>query len=88
MKVYKLPFVMLPPNTGENDEPDKYVAEIPLLPGCRAWGDSPEQALTYLRSVAQAFIESSKERGWPLPDDVEGLAIDLKSSANEVLVTV
>ena len=60
MKLYKLAYVMHGP--GEETE-DKFMAEIPALPGCRAWGDSTDQALENLQSVATAFIESYKEMG-------------------------
>ena len=60
MKLYKLAYVMHGP--GEETE-DKFMAEIPALPGCRAWGDTTAQALENLQSVATAFIESYKEKG-------------------------
>lgn len=52
------------------DTEDMYMAEVPALPGCRAWGETPELALEYIESVAQAFIESYEERGKPLPPDI------------------
>ncbi len=55
MKHYRLRYVMHDPS--EKTE-DKYMAEIPALPGCRAWGDTPVDALDILQSVAEAFIES------------------------------
>ena len=55
------------------DTEDKYLAEIPALPGCRAWGDSPEEALWILEDLAAKFIESYQERGKPLPSAVAGL---------------
>ena len=64
MKLYKLAFVMHGP--GEETE-DKFMAEIPALPGCRAWGDTAAQALEHLQIVATAFIESYKEMGDTLP---------------------
>lgn len=81
MNLYKLSFVMHGP--GEETE-DKFMAEIPALPGCRAWGDTAVQALEHLQSVATAFIESYKEMGDKLPlerglDDLEDyyLAMDV-----------
>ena len=64
MKLYKLAYVMHGP--GEETE-DKFMAEIPALPGCRAWGDSTAQAFENLQSVATAFIESYKGKGDKLP---------------------
>ena len=87
MKLYKLPFVMHSP--GEETE-DKFMAEIPALPGCRAWGDSTAQALENLQSVAAAFIESYKEMGDELPSEIEAAAVEIVESSimNEVLVAV
>ena len=42
---------------------DKYLVEVPALPGCRAWGDSPTEALDHIQSVAAAFIDSYHEPG-------------------------
>ena len=39
-----------------SDEDDCYVAAIPDLRFCSAFGDSPEAALTDLRSRAQTYI--------------------------------
>ena len=38
-------------------EPDKWMAEIPALPGCRAWGDTPEEALDIISDLAVHFME-------------------------------
>ena len=32
------------------------MAEIPALPGCRAWGDTPEEALDIISDLAVGFI--------------------------------
>jgi predicted RNase H-like HicB family nuclease len=71
MKLYRLPLVLREP--GEDNE-DKYVAEIPAMPSCRAWGDTAAEALENLQSVATAFIESYMSRGDPLPTEVETAA--------------
>lgn len=44
-----------------------YMAEIPELPGCRAWAETAQAALAELSVVAEQFILSYKERGKPLP---------------------
>lgn len=64
MKLYKLPLVMHEPS---EDIEGKYMAEVPALPGCRAWGDTAAEALESLQSVASAFIESYRDRGDTLP---------------------
>lgn len=64
MKLYKLPFVMHEPGA---ETEDKFMAEIPALPGCRVWGDTAAQTLENLQSVAAAFIESYADMGDDLP---------------------
>ena len=87
MKLYRLKYVVRPPQ--EDEEPDKFIAEIPLLPGCRAWGDTPAEAVEILQSLATAFIESSLEHGDPLPPALKALAVDSDGEVTgEVLVAV
>lgn len=62
-----LSYVMYAPS---EDTEDKYLAEVPALPGCRAWGDTPEEALWILEDLAGKFIESYQERGKPLPPEL------------------
>ena len=64
MKLYKLPIVLYEPSEDTND---MYMAEVPAIPGCRAWGDSIGDTMDYIRSVAELFIESYMERNHPLP---------------------
>ena len=87
MKLYRLQFVLHEP--GEETE-DKYLAEIPALPGCRAWGDTAAQALENLQGVTTAFIESYKDRGDTLPPEVQAASADVAGSrsVSEVLVAV
>ena len=67
MKLYKLPFVMHEPGY---DTEDKFMAEIPVLPGCRAWGDTYNDALENLQGVASAMMESHRDGGDELPAEV------------------
>jgi predicted RNase H-like HicB family nuclease len=86
MKLYRLPVTLLAPS---EDSGGKYVAEVPLLPGCRAWGDTPSEAMEYIQSVASAFIDSYREHGDPLPEGVEDLAVDSgDEAASEILIAV
>ena len=64
MNRYKLSYIMYEPS---EDTEDKFMAEIPALPGCRAWGDSPTETLHILEGVAQAHIQSYLDHGHPLP---------------------
>ena len=59
----------------EESEGWMYLAEVPALQGCMAWGDTPEQTLDELRAVAKALIQSRQERGVPIDlDEVLALA--------------
>ena len=84
MKHYKLRYVMHGPS---EETEDKYMAEVPAIPGCRAWGDTPDDALYILQSVAAAFIEIDIERGYGLPIEIESPLADALAK-NEVLVNV
>ncbi len=64
---YRLPYILHEPS---EETEDMYMGEVPLLPGCRAWGETPELALEYLESVAEGFILSYKKRGKPLPLEI------------------
>ncbi len=70
----------------ESTEPDKYMAEAPALPGCRAWGDTREETLETLKEVAAAFIQSYREHGDQLPASVEASSIGSSKHQVEVLV--
>ena len=83
MKTYKLPYVIYPPS--QSTEPDKYMAEIPILPGCRAWGDTPAETVDILQSVAAAFIEIDIERGWDLPEEVQAALV--KPDVSELMAS-
>jgi predicted RNase H-like HicB family nuclease len=72
MKLYKLPIVLYEPSEDTND---MYMAEAPLLPGCRAWGETPSQAIEYIQGVAEAFIESYIELEQPIPPELEAMAL-------------
>ena len=82
MKLYKLPFVMHEPGY---DTEDKFMAEIPILPGCRAWGDTHDDALKNLQGVAAATMESYREWGDELSAEVQTGLVET-DAADEVLV--
>ena len=84
MKTYKLPYVLYPPS--QSTEPDKYMAEIPILPGCRAWGNTAAETVDILQSVAAAFIESHIEHGDELPAEVRAALAE--PDVSELMVSV
>lgn len=85
MKQYKFAVTMHEPSEGTEN---KYMAEIPILPGCRAWGDTLAEALENLRSVAGEFIRSYQEHGHRLPKAVEEAAYELVGPKTAAEVTV
>jgi predicted RNase H-like HicB family nuclease len=66
----------------------KYMAEVPILPGCRAWGDTPAEALANLQSVAGEFILSYQKHGHLLPKVVKDSAYELVEAKVTTEVTV
>lgn len=88
MELYRLRFVLLQEPSDETE--GKYLAEIPDLPDCRAWGDTSAKALESLQSVATAFIESYRERDDPLPPQVMASVVDAgkHQGFSEVMVAV
>jgi predicted RNase H-like HicB family nuclease len=51
-----------------SDEDGSYVADIPDLAFCSAFGDTPEEALRQVLIAKEAWLESAKGRGDPIPD--------------------
>ncbi len=76
MELYQLDYVLQEPC---EDQGWLYMAEIAELPGCRAWGETANEALTELRTVAEQFILSYRDRGKPLP---AGIARSLTALAD------
>ena len=70
MDIYQLDYILHEP---EENEGWMYLAEVPALQGCMAWGDTPEETLKSLLAVAQAIIELRKERREPLPPELSQL---------------
>jgi predicted RNase H-like HicB family nuclease len=50
-----------------SDEDGGYIADIPDLSCCSAYGDSPEQALAEVLKAKSAWIESARSEGKPIP---------------------
>jgi predicted RNase H-like HicB family nuclease len=54
-------------NIFQSDEDGGYIADIPDLPQCSAFGESPEQALDEVLKAKAAWLEAAKEVGKPIP---------------------
>ena len=44
-----------------------YIADIPDLDFCSAFGDTPEEALAQVEQAKQAWLEAARETGKPVP---------------------
>ena len=69
MTLYQLDCILHEPS---EEQGWLYMAEIPNLPGCRAWGESANAALAELSIVAEQFILSYTERGDQIPAGIAG----------------
>ena len=78
MELYQLDYVLHEPC---EDQGWLYMAEIPQLPGCRAWAETANETLAELSTVAEQFILSYKERGKPLP---AGIALSLAGEGRNI----
>jgi predicted RNase H-like HicB family nuclease len=45
-----------------------FIAEVPELPGCAADGPSYQETLANLERVIDAWMETAKELGRPIPE--------------------
>ena len=86
MKLYKLPIIIYEPS---EETEYKYMAEVPALPGCRAWGDTVGESVDYIRGVAEAFVDSYLDREIALPEGGESLTYKPVGSVihGEIIVT-
>jgi predicted RNase H-like HicB family nuclease len=50
-----------------SEEDQGYIAIVPDLPGCSAWGVSPEDAVREIEDAQRAWIEACTKSGEPIP---------------------
>ena len=53
------------------DDNGTFVAYVPAIEGCHAWGQMPEEARTELVNVFDMIRDEYREEGKTLPKDVE-----------------
>ena len=51
-----------------SDEDECYVADIPDLSFCSAFGSTPEKALAEVETAKRLWLEVAKEKGKPIPE--------------------
>ena len=52
------------------DDNGTFIANIPAIKGCHAWGETPEQAREELQNVFEMIYQEYIEIGKTLPKDV------------------
>ena len=50
-----------------SDEDGGYIADIPDLDACSAFGDTAEEALAEVARAKQAWLEVARQSGKPIP---------------------
>lgn len=50
-----------------SEEDEGYIADIPDLEACSAFGGTPEEALTEVRRAQNAWLEAARSLGKPIP---------------------
>jgi predicted RNase H-like HicB family nuclease len=51
-----------------SDEDESYIATVPDLRGCSAFGDSPEEAVREVEVAKRLWLESARAHGDPIPE--------------------
>jgi predicted RNase H-like HicB family nuclease len=57
------------------DDNGTFIAYVPAIPGCHAWGQTPEEAQAELVNVFEMIKEEYEEEGKLLPQDVDLKAV-------------
>lgn len=55
-------------NVFYSDEDECYVADIPDLQYCSAFGETPEEALAEVQKAKAAWIDAATQTGGPVPE--------------------
>jgi len=50
-----------------SEEDDGYIAVVPELPGCSAFGETEEEALKEIKTAIELWIEAAKKEGREIP---------------------
>jgi predicted RNase H-like HicB family nuclease len=54
-------------NIFDSEEDGGYIADIPDLPLCTAFGEGPQEALEKVLKAKGAWLEAAKAEGKPIP---------------------
>jgi predicted RNase H-like HicB family nuclease len=58
-----------------SEEDDGYIADVPDLEHCSAFGETPEEALAELQVAKRAWLDSARARGTAIPEPHYGPVI-------------
>jgi predicted RNase H-like HicB family nuclease len=60
------------------DEEGMFVAEVPSLPGCISQGSTRDEALGNIREAIQAYVESLRAHGEPVPPPIDEEVVEVQ----------
>lgn len=63
----------------ERDEDGIYVARVPELPGCISQGRTRKEALENVKEAIEAYLESLKKHGEPIPSPIEEELVEVNA---------
>lgn len=55
-------------NVFYSEADEGYIADIPDLEPCSAFGETPEEAVAEVMRVKEAWLEVAHEKGMPIPE--------------------
>jgi predicted RNase H-like HicB family nuclease len=58
-----------------SDEDGGYIADIPDLESCSAFGNTPEEALAEVEQAKEAWLAAARDSGKPIPKPIYRPAI-------------
>lgn len=50
-----------------SEEDEGYIAVVPELPGCSAFGETEEKALAEIKVAVELWLETAKKESRPIP---------------------
>ena len=63
----------------QRDEDGIFVAEVPALPGCISQGATRAEALTNAHEAVEAYLESLRSHGDPVPPPIDEEVIEVNA---------
>jgi predicted RNase H-like HicB family nuclease len=51
-----------------SDEDGRWIADVPDLKPCSAYGDTPGEAVARIQDAIEGWLEVAEERSFPIPE--------------------